>query len=704
MPNLLVEIGTEELPVEALDVIYSELSKKVEEAFRKNRLGFKKNSVETTPRRISLFLENLAARQEDQTLEWTGPSQEKAYDGQGNPTPALEGFLKSKNAALRDVILKETPKGKFISLHKKENGKLAAAVLPVLLKDIFSGLAFAKTMRWERSGFRFPRPIRWLVALLDKQIIPVQLADVKSSARSFGHRFLAPKSFSISRADWKDYQKSLKRAHVILSREERKQIVRRALQVKFHQKSLDEDLVHTTDQLVEEPYFLTGTFSKTYLELPAEVLASCMKKNQKIFACYDAKGHLSHQFVAVLNGKRAGLGKIRAGYENVLESRLKDARYFYEADTKEPLEKKLPLLEQVTYLPKLGTMLDKTKRLEKLAENFAPMIGQPGIVNDLRRAARLSKIDLMTHLVYEFPDLQGIVGREYALESDEKEEVARAIGTQYLPKNLAEDYRNLTKQMSPLGALFGVLDRLDLLVGAFGTGLEPTGSQDPFALRRAGGALVKIVRGFGFHFSLTEAIEANASLYQNSFDIPKKDLVGKLLQFFQERTVFELQVKPGTRPREILLAVFRASFDDLADAYKRYEILVRLYEREPENFLKAAKVVERTANILKSGKEKTLSPVNPDLFQDPLERELFKLFCERSDEIATSVTRRDYEKATLLFGKVFYGPLHEFFDRVLVNAEDPAIRTNRHALMKQINGLYTERLADLSILSRLDQG
>ncbi len=703
MPNLLVEIGTEELPVESLDAVYSELAEKAKGAFHKNRLAFEKIKTEATPRRIALFVTALAARQTDLTGEIFGPSFAKAYEEEGRPTPALEGFLKSKNARLEDVLVKETPKGKYVLLRKKEAGRPLVSILPEVLNQILGGLSFPKTMRWEKSGFRFPRPIRWIVVLLDKKVVSFEMAGVRSHAKTRGHRFLAPRPLLLSKADWQGYQKILKRLHVILGLEARKDLVRKALKGRFHQKSFDEELVSITAQLVEEPFLIQGSFSKTYLQLPQEVLSSCMKKNQRIFAGTDRTGRMSGNFVAVLNGKRRGLSRIRHDYENVLESRLRDAQYFYHADLQEPLEKKLPLLDQLVYLGKLGTMRQKTERLERLADAFAGLVGRQDLQKDLKRAARLSKIDLMTKLVYEFPDLQGIAGREYALESQEKEEVARAIGTQYAPKNLAEDYRRLGEGLSPLGALFGLIDRLDLLVGAFASGLQPTGSQDPYALRRAGGVLVKIIRAFRFHFPLSEAIQASAELYPKTLGIRIPELEPPLREFLKERVAFELQTKPGARSEEILEAVCRSSFEDLADVYDRTDTLTKLSERDSENFLKAAKVVERTANILKGIKERRPQEFNPSLMQEPLERDLFKLYEDRSPEISDWLQRRDYEKATLVFGNTFYGPLHDFFDHVLVNVEDAAVRSNRQALMNKINRLYTDRLADLSILSRLNQ-
>ncbi len=636
--------------------------------------------------------------QPDRVLEISGPSYEKCYDPQGKPTPVLQGFLKSKQSAEADVEVRETPKGKFIFLKKNEKGRAVASILPEMLKALLASLSFPKLMRWESTGFRFPRPIRWLVVLLDAKKIPCSLADVKSGNKSLGHRFLAPQSFSILKADWKAYVALLKKKHVLLPLETREALVRGALVSRFGQKKIDEELAHMNAQLVEEPFFLTGTFSQEYLELPDEVLASCMKKNQKVFACYDARGKMKNGFVAVMNGKRDGLAKIRADYENVLDSRLKDARYFYEMDTRESFEKKKPVLAQLVYLGKLGSVLDKTERLEKLAAEFAPAAGHAELGQDLARVASLSKIDLVSHLVYEMPDLQGIVGREYAREAEENEAVAAAIGTQYLPKNLTESQEKVKQSMGLLGAFFGIMDRLDLLTGALGSGIEPTGSQDPFALRRAAGVLVKLVRAFGISFPLAKVLEENVKLYAGKLT-KHADLKPRLFKFLQERVAFELGVKPGTRSFEILQAVTRASFEDIAEVFRRFEALNGM---DAKVLNKAAKVIQRTANMLK-GYGKTPGEPRPELLSEVQERKIFDLLRTREQDVAGPLEKGEYEKATRLFADIFSVPLHDFFDHVLVNAEDAALRENRMALVSRVHGLYAAKLADLSTLSRIDE-
>ena len=701
MSNFLFELGIEELPSGCLDTVYDELPVRARKALADSRITFTDLKVEATPRRIALFIEGLAVKQADQTLEFSGPSVEKAYDPSGKPTPALEGFLRSKNAALKDVQIKETPRGKFITVQIAEKGKPVKSVLPALLAQLVLSLPFPRAMRWEASGYRFPRPIRWLVALLDTQVIPVQLAGIRAGRQSVGHRFLSPKSFSIPKADWAAYVRLLKTKHVLIERLARTDQIRKDLARRFKQDQPDLELVHLTAQLVEEPFLLEGKFSKSYLDLPAEVLATCMKKHQKIFACVDTQGRLNGRFVAVSNGKRSGLAKIQADFENVLESRLKDARYFYAQDTQTPLAEKQPLLGQIVYLGKLGTMLDKTRRVETLAARFAQKAGHAALAEDLERVAALAKIDLMAHIVFEFPELQGVAGREYAAAAGEKESVARAIGEQYLPKNLSEGYQDVKKQMSVLGALYGILDRLDLLVGAFGSGLEPSGSQDPYALRRAGGIVVKLARAFEFELPLEELIPANAAQYLERLSPETlKSVTGSLLKFFKDRTAFELGLENGSRKFEIFEAVWKSRWVSLADVFRRFEVLTQVYEKDREAFWKSAKIMERTGNI-----SKTAGPgdIQDGLLQDPLEKTLAGVYREKAALIEKALDQRDYENANRLYGNAFLEPLDAFFKQVMVNVEDSAVRANRQVLMKRIFDLYAARLADLSVLSRIGQ-
>lgn len=700
--SALIEIGTEELPLDALEIFYTHAAGITENLLKKNRLRFGSVRIEATPRRLAFFIENLAGGQGEEKLTLTGPAHDKAFDAAGKPTPALEGFLKAHGAKLEKIKIQESPRGRYVTIEKIRKGKPTAKLLPRLIPEILASLPFRKTMRWEKSGFRFPRPVQWGVALFGKKVISFSIAGIKTGRTSVGHRFLAPKGFTISRADWTEYGKRLRQRHVLLRREDREKWIQRELEKKFRQKNFDPDLVREAAGLVEEPFLLQGKFSGTYRDLPEEVLATCMKKYQKIFACRDEKGTLVNRFVAVLNGTRSGLAGIRLDFENVLESRLRDAQYFYDEDTKEPFEKKAARLGELIFIGKLGTMAERTERLRELARELAGLSGHPEWEKDLERAARLAKADLTTQMVGEFPELQGIVGREYAREAGESPEAARAIGEQYLPKNLSEDHQSLAKKLSPMGALFGIADRIDLLTGAFGVRLEPTGSEDPYALRRAAGSAVKLIRAFSFRFSLSSLIRKSHSLYSGKLELSFEELFPKLAEFFKSRVAFELELKPGTQNYEILQGVMKSSLDDLADVFDRFETLERLSAKQPKVFFKTSKVVERTGNILKGVKE-SLNSVNPGLFQDPLEKRLFEILEKKESELCSFTERKDYEGLTRAYGEIFFEPLHEFFDRVMVNVDNAEVRRNRQALMKRINRLYTEGVADLSLLTQVKE-
>lgn len=696
----LIEIGTEELPAGILDIFYSHASENVRKMLTKYRLDFKEIFVGATPRRLVFFIDALALGQREEKTSLLGPAYDKAFDQEGKPTQALEGFLRSHQASAKEVKAKETDRGRYVSLEKVHKGEPTKKLLPRLVPEILGSFPFPKMMRWDKSGFRFPRPIRWAVALHGKNVIPFSFSGIKTGRLSYGHRFLAPRPFAIQKADWGEYQKRLQSNHVVLFLQKRERIISDGLRKKFRQKDFDEDLVREAAQLVEEPYLIQGKFSGTFRDLPQEVLATCMKKYQKIFACRDEKGELENRFVAVLNGKHSGPARIQQDYENVLESRLRDAQYFYDEDTKEPLEKKVGRLKELVFLGKLGTMQDRVARLQGLARDLVCLAGHPDQEQSLDRVALLSKADLVTHMVGEFPELQGIMGREFAEAAGESSEVARAVGEQYLPKNLAEDYRAVAKKLSLLGALFGVVDRLDLLVGAFGTRLDPTGSEDPYALRRAGGVLVKLVRSFSFRFSLSKLIRKSYEQFEIKLDVSPDALIPKLLDFLKERVVFELGARAGAKSYEILQGVMKSSFDDLTDVFERYAILVDLYSKQPKIFFKTTKVVERTSNILKGVKEK-LNSVDPELFRESQEKELFSLLEKKGPELQASVEKRNYQEVTRLYGEIFFDPLHHFFDRVMVNVDDPLVRKNRQALMRQINSLYTEKVADLSLLTQV---
>lgn len=704
---LLFEIGVEELPLHHWDNVENgEWEERSRKLFSDFRLSFDSLQITTTPRRIVFLFRSVPSHQKALEKVFRGPSLDKAYDASGKPTEAMLGFARSKGIALETLVEEKTEKGSYVVAKIQEPAKATIKVLPDLLKQLTCQLTFPKNMRWEPSGLRFSRPIRWLLALYDNKPLSFEVAGVCAKPFTRGHRFLSPKLVKITRIE--EFESVLARHHVVLCREKRKEISRRDLTNVARTRGWDPDrfdteLVAEVSDLVEDPFLITGNFDKKYLTLPSEVLSTCMKKHQKIFACYDKKGTLVPQFIAVINGRRKNTAKISEDYRDVLESRLRDAQFFFHEDTRSPLAEKAEKLKGIIFLGKLGTVFEKTERMKKLALFFADELELSGEEKKkLERAAALSKADLVTQVVYEFPELQGVMGREYALHDGEDPQTSRAIDAQYWPKSLGIDHTILAQSVNRIGGLLAIVEKIDTLVGAFGSGLIPTGSQDPYALRRASGGIVKLIRAFGFSFSLSRLITKVRELYGNKIGEFNQETESKLKQFFKERLFFELNLKPGSRDYEILQAVEATQFDDLSDVFKRYGALQDFSRREGKRFLQAAKVVERTSNILKGIKGSVKEDVNEGLFQESLEKDLLALYRQNEAQFIASLERKDYGEATRCYGDVFYEPLHQFFDTVMVNVEDPNIRANRQALMKKINALYVARIADLSCLSNLE--
>lgn len=692
--SLLFEIGVEEIPSGYFAGAEASIRSKAPELLAECGFQFDRLEIHTTPRRLVLYAANfrfLEAREEEKL----GPMKDQAYQN-GEPTPALLGFLKSTGCRKSDVFLKDTPRGARVCVKvKKEYQPLRYFFETIPLK-----IEFPKLMRWEKSRYPFTRPIRWTFAFVGNKEQKYQIADVKSSHFTYGHRFLSPKPIRVFNSDLKTYEKLLAKHHVILRKDARIQRIRGLLKA-FHQSN--EELISTVVHLVEEPYPVIGVFDKKYLKLPSAVLVICMSKNQKVFACYDTSGRLQNRFLAVINGKRKDTKTIAKHYESVLVSRLEDAEFFFKEDNKTKLEAKVQKLKEMVFLGSLGSYWDKTKRLEALVQ----LIGEEAklssvVVAQAQRAAYLAKADLTTHLVYEFPELQGAAGFEYAKLDGENEAVAKAIQGHYFPTNLAEDFGDLKKRLNLEGALVGISDRIDLLVGASLLGVEFSASQDPYALRRSAGGIVKILRAHPIHFSLSKLMKKSQELFGHLSRFPKKSTFDQLTAFFKDRIVFELQLKAGTKEYDLLRGIFASGFDDLANVYDRYNQLSKNLNQPW--FEKARKVSERTANILKGIPTHVDDQVNPSFLKESLEKELYDILNREAPKISNFIANHDYSASTKLYGELFYDKVHDFFDQVMVNVEDPKIRSNRQALVRKINRILSDRVADLSQIKALEQG
>ena len=467
--NLLFEIVTEELPVDSLDTLRNSWQLKFEEALRISRLSFESTHLGLTPRRIAVFVEELSPRQADETIEVSGPRKDQAYDKSGKPTQALLGFLRSKKLTEKDIFIKESRGAKSVAAKIIRKGVSTEKVLPELLEGVLESIPFPKRMRWDGDGFRFPRPIRWGLAIYGNKPLSFTFAGVRTKPETRGHRFLSNKPIRVSYADWDKYRELLLKNHVLLSEEDRKRVIRDGIKRRKKTTPLDESLIHITSFLTEEPFLVEGAFKKEYLKLPEEILYTVMKKHQRIFAIYNSKGDVLNHFIAVINGKRKDLERLKLNYERVLESRLNDAQFFFREDTQVSLDDRKDKLGDLIFMKKLGTYGQKEHRIGWLAIDLTSEKGDrlKGLTAEeekhLRDAAQICKRDLATQMVFEFPELQGVMGREYALYDGKPPEVARAISEHYLPKSLAEGYKYLSKTISRVGAVLGIIDRLDTL-------------------------------------------------------------------------------------------------------------------------------------------------------------------------------------------------------------------------------------------------
>jgi len=442
-----------------------------------------------------------------------------------------------------------------------------------------------------------------------------------------------------------------------------------------------------------------------------------MKKHQKIFACYNTSGTLVNKFIAIIDGKRPQLALIRKGYENVLESRLRDAYFFINEDSKEPLASKTCKLHDIIFLGKLGTVYDKIQRLK----NLSLFLGAQARFNGIEllskeqcillgESALLCKTDLVTHLVFEFPELQGIAGREYLKREGKPAHVSQAVSDHYLPKTLSDSvdikkYKDIS--VGRVAALLSILDKFDTIIGALASGIEISGSEDPYALRRASGGIIKLIRSFAINFSITELIERTYAAYAESdikehLSVSCDDITERALSLLKERFLYETGEPAGSIERMIVDAVISSHFNDINDVFARYTILKQLYKSKRAQFVDACKIVERTRNILKSYSGDLSGSIDTALLVEDAEKNLNMVFAKHHESIRALINEKKYDEALLTFAESFKNEVHMFFDKVLVNVDDASIRKNRMLLMKKINELFTKEVADLAVIYGLE--
>ncbi|MBF0272630.1 MAG: glycine--tRNA ligase subunit beta [Magnetococcales bacterium] len=695
MSELLWEIGCEEIPSRML----TEAIRHFGTAMMTTLEGAGLTTTDTrlkwchaTPRRLALAVEGIPQRQADRSETRKGPALERAFDAEGRPTKATEGFAHACGTTVAALERLETPKGTYLACTLRTPGSDAQAILPGLMADLLAAFPWPKSMRWGSGQTRFVRPIRWMVALLDGMELPARASEsVSGGHETRGHRFMAPGRFPVRNAQ--EYLTTLAANRVMLSLDERAQVIRegvtRLSSLEGGSAVLDEGLVIENAGLTEWPVPMTGRFDPGYLEIPPEVLATSMKYHQKYFPVKGPDGGLKPCFVAVANLEAPDPAVLVRGYERVLKARLEDAAFYWREDRRLPLPERLPALDKVVFQARLGTVGAKAKRISILAEALATRL-DPASAPQAARAALLAKCDLVTGMVGEFPELQGVMGGYYARHAGEEAGVALAIQEHYRPQGAGDALPG-----SSLGRMVSLADKLDTLVGCFGIGLTPTGTKDPFGLRRAAlGVIRMILDGGGLTLGLRELlILAHGAYAPGVLDQDAHTTGEAVLEFIHGRLEVHLR---HDFTHDLIDAVQALRLDDLTDVAARVAALEAFKKSDAFGALVAAN--KRIANILgKAPSSDTGTPVNPQGLHQPAEADLFTALNQAVTTTTPLLAERRYG-ATLETLATLRAPIDRFFDDLLVMDPDTAIRRNRLALLGSIRESFS-RIADFSKLA-----
>jgi glycyl-tRNA synthetase beta chain len=699
--ELLFEIGAEEIPAGMLPRAVSELQTILEKHLAAESL-MDGVIVETFggPRRLTAWVRGLVAKQADVELEVTGPPKAVAYDADGAPTRAAVSFAEKQNVPLHELKIVQTPKGEFIAAKVPKLGRTAFDLLYEILPRVIHDLSWPKTMTWTGlKGVRFIRPIRWIVAVLDGKPLKFSFGGVPAGDTTRGHRFLGKPSIAVK--SFADYDEALRANGVIVRQQDRREKITRELAAigKRSGAHIHEDaqLLELVTYLNEFPTVIEGDFDPSFLELPDEILITVMRGHQKYFAMERRGGELAPHFLAVINLAKDTKGLVRAGHERVLRARFADARFFWESDQKTKLGDILPKLQKVTYESRLGSYFDKVERVRAIARWLTEQWYSLGMlqahVADADRAAELAKCDLATEMVREFTELQGVVGGLYARSQGESEEVADAVYDHYRPVGLDDPIpRNLT------GCAVALADKLDSIVGCFSVGVVPTGSSDPYALRRAALGMVKIILEKKVFVSLPLAIGAATKALLNH--PPRKSVTAEqeaqILEFLLERARFVLREKSGYAYDEVN-AVLQAGSDDLVDVEKRLRALKSI--RKSKNFEPLAVSFKRIRKILEKADLPAdgLQHVYKDLFEKSAEKELYAAVRKAAGKVSEDKRAGRYQEALEEIAGL-RKVVDQFFVDVMVMAEDEAVRKNRLALLAELLREFTT-IADFSELA-----
>jgi glycyl-tRNA synthetase beta chain len=726
--DLILEIGTEELPAGFIPGALSSLEGLFKKVLANKRLSFKGLRTMGTPRRLTVIVGALEEEQSDTSTEVKGPAKRAAFDQNGEPTKALSGFARSQGIKVEELKLRKTEKGEYLYAIKKLKGERTKKILPETMEAILSSLYFPKSMRWSDHEMTFARPVHWILALYGGETVRFDFGHVKSGPYTFGHRFLkargrAAKAIKVKGV--KEYFEKLEGSNVMVDPGERKRAISEGLEKEAQGVNgkvlIDEALLGEVTNLVEYPVVIRGSFEREFLELPREVVINAMREHQRYFSVVGMEGGMDGAllpyFITVANTPATDPEVVRRGNERVLKARLNDAKFYFEKDRETTLSRRVEELKGVVFQAKLGTSFEKVLRFTELAlfignkleysdpidtsesfedfllDKYDPSRYEKAETDPLHyrklvlgRASMLSKSDLTSGMVGEFPNLQGIMGREYARLAGEAPEVSEAIYEHYQPVSAGGRLPE-----SVPGAIISIADKLDTIVGCFGVGLVPTGAHDPYALRRQALGIIAIIVEKGFVCPLDELVDKSLGLIEEKLKRPEKEVEQGVLAFFRER--LKNQLLTQGLPHDAIEAVLSAPWFDLVDSVKRVKALEG-FKRHPAcpSLVVAFK---RISNILKGFDFKDERP-KEELFEDPHEKALFEVSEKLAPEISAHWQRGDYEKVftTLASAKE---TIDTFFDKVMVMVEEERLKRNRLILLHTLRGLYYQ-IADLSKL------
>ena len=674
MNKYLLEIGVEELPSRFVNMAIEQLEEKSQKLLVENELGFEDVKVYATPRRLSLIIEGLDEKQKDITKEVKGPSVKIAYDDEKNPTKPLLGFMKSQKITEDDIVIKEVKGTDYVFAHISSIGKESAEILKDIIPGLIKDINFPKNMRWGGKNIRFARPIRWVVSLLNDKVVEFEFEGIHVGNTTKGHRFLGSSEIKIDNVE--NYEKLLEDNYVILDQNKRREIIKyestkiaKSLGGEIHE---NEDLLEELTYIVEYPSPIKGSIKEKYLSLPKEVVTTTMIDHLRFTPIYSQDGELLPYFITVRNGTKDYEDIVIAGNEKVLGARLEDAKFFYDDDISKPLEDYVENLGGVLFHDKLGTMLEKEKRDGVVAKKIAESLSfADEAIDAIERVAHLSKADLTTKMVIEFTELQGVIGEIYALKSGEKDIVATAIREQYLPKFAGDALPE-----SSVGSIFSLADKIDTIAGLFAIGEIPTGSTDPFALRRSAIGVINIIRNNSWKLDLNEAVEASLYEYINDLGLTfnHEEVIENVRDFFFGRIKTMLQ-EEGIRYDIIDSILIPES--EIHNIFDKANELNDWFNEDRSKFVDA---YNRINNLTKNV---DFLEINEELFKEDAEKDLYNKFVEVDNKFNEAISSENYKESMDLLNELVPA-IDVFFDNVMVMDEDEKVRENRLGLINRI--------------------